>query len=128
MTFDFLITIGIAILSVATIMEFVKEGIEWVGNKIKSKKKKEKSEVTVPATVWRVMAGALVVGTILLVRSIFLSLGEVVGLTAVLLNKWMMILWLPVVWWAQMQVDMLFIREHIIPMVKKGLENKLGAR
>lgn len=128
MTFDFLITIGIVILSVATIMEFVKEGIEWVGNKIKSKKKKEKSEVTVPATVWRVMAGALVVGTILLVRSIFLSLGEVVGLTAVLLNKWMMILWLPVVWWAQMQVDMLFIREHIIPMVKKGLENKLGAR
>lgn len=128
MTFDFLITIGIVILSVATIMEFVKEIVEWIGNKIKSKKRKEKSEVKIPATVWRVMAGSFVVGTILLVRSIFLSLGEVVGLTAVLLNKWMMMLWTPVVWWAQMQVDMLFIREHIIPMLKKGLENKLGAR
>ena len=41
MIFDFLITLGIVVLSIAVVMEGVKEGIEWIGNKIASKKAKE---------------------------------------------------------------------------------------
>lgn len=128
MIFDFLITLGIVVLSIAVVMEGVKEGIEWIGNKIASKKAKEKKEIHVPATVWRVMAGIFSVGGVVLARNTFISVGEATGVLAVLLNKWMMLMWLPVVWWAQLQVDMKLIREHIVPMLKKGFESKIGAK
>lgn len=122
MIFDFLITLGIVVLSIACIMEFLKEAIEWIGNKIKKRK------VNVPSNVWRVLASAFSITGVLLARNIFISVEEVSGLTAILVNKWMMIMWLPLVWWAQLQVDMKFVREHIVPMLKKALTNKLGAR
>lgn len=127
--FDFLIVLGVVVLSIATIMEFLKEGIEWIGNKIVSRKHKEEREISVPPFVWRIIASVFSIGGTILARFIFLSVvKDLEGLVAVMTNKWMMFLWLPVVWWAQLQVDMKLIKGQVIPMLKKSLENKLGAK
>lgn len=126
--FDFLIVLGVVILSISVIMEAVKGGIEWIGNKIVSKKHKEERKVDIPPFVWRIIASLFSAGGVVLARVIFVSVEKVEGLTAVMTNWWMMLLWFPIVWWAQLQVDMKVIKEHIVPMLKKSLENKLGAK
>lgn len=128
-----MIDMGIALLAtvvgVACLMEMVKSIINSV-HIAKIRKNigyGAEKDYPIPSYVWWIIAGVLSgVGTFLALRAVGLSEEPMTPLLTILLDPWLLYVWIPIVWWVQMQLDMQVIKKYAVPILKKVLDRKLG--
>lgn len=128
-----MIDMGIALLAtvvgVACLMEMVKSIINSV-HIAKIRKNigyGAEKDYPIPSYVWWIIAGVLSgVGTFLALRSVGLGEEPMTPLLTILLDPWLLYVWIPIVWWVQMQLDMQVIKKYAVPILKKVLDRKLG--
>lgn len=128
-----MIDMGIALLAtvvgVACLMEMVKSIINSV-HIAKIRKNigyGAEKDYPIPSYVWWIIAGVLSgVGTFLALRAVGLSEEPMTPLLTILLDPWFLYVWIPIVWWVQMQLDMQVIKKYAVPILKKALDKKLG--
>lgn len=128
-----MIDMGIALLAtvvgVACLMEMVKSIVNAVHT---AKIRKNigygaEKDYPIPSYVWWIIAGVLSgVGTFLALRAVGLSEEPMTPLLTILLDPWLLYVWIPIVWWVQMQLDMQVIKKYAVPILKKALDKKLG--
>lgn len=119
---DFLIVIGLATLGVAATMEVAKNIINAV-----IEKNRGCEDANVPAYIWWIIGGVLsVIATILVWKSVLGSDEPMTALLSIVTSGWFLGLWIPLVWWTQMQIDMKVIKKYAVPAIKKVAAKKLG--
>lgn len=126
---DFLIALAVSAVGVACLMEMVKSITNYV-HIAKIRKNigyGAEKDYPIPSYVWWIIAGVLSgVGTFLALRAVGLGEEPMTPLLTILLDPWLLYVWIPIVWWVQMQLDMQVIKKYAVPILKKVLDRKLG--
>ena len=125
---DFGIALLVAVVGVACLMEIVKTIINavHVARIRKHIGYGAEADYSIPPYVWWIMAGLLSIGaTILAWKSVLASEEPVTALLSILTSGWFLSVWIPIVWWVQMQLDMQVIKKYAVPILKKVLCKKL---
>lgn len=126
---DFLIALAVSAVGVACLMEMLKATVN--GMRVAVIRKRigygAEKDYPIPSYVWWIVAGVLSgVGTFLALRAVGLSEEPMTPLLTILLDPWLLYVWIPIVWWVQMQLDMQVIKKYAVPILKKVLDRKLG--
>ena len=127
--FDFIMVLALASLSVAALMEVVKTIINAINATLVRKKvgTGAESDFPIPSYVWWILGGLLsVAATILVWKSVVASDEPMTALLGIVTNAWFLAIWIPLVWWTQMQLDMKVIKAYAVPILKKVLAKKVG--
>jgi hypothetical protein len=125
---DFLIALAVSTVGVACLMEMLKATVNGIRAAVIRKKVGYGAEkdFPVPSFVWWVSAGLLSIGAAILVQKSVLGSEEpVTALLSIFASGWFLGIWIPIVWWVQMQLDMQVIKKYAVPILKKVLAKKL---
>ena len=125
---DFLIALAVSAVGVACLMEMLKATVNGIRVAVIRKRVGYGAEkdFPVPSYVWWIAAGLLSIGaTILAWKSVLVSEEPVTALLSILTSGWFLSVWIPIVWWVQMQLDMQVIKKYAVPIIKKVLAKKL---
>jgi len=58
-------------------------------------------------------------------KSVLASEEPATALLSIFTSGWFLGIWIPIVWWVQMQLDMQVIKKYAVPIIKKVLAKKL---
>ena len=127
--FDFLIVLALVSLGVAALMEAMKSVVNAINVSLVRKKVGDGAEgdFPVPSYVWWISGGILsAVGTFFAWKAVLGSDEPMTALLSIVTSSWFLAVWIPLVWWVQMQLDMQVIKKYAVPILKKVLAKKLG--
>ena len=125
---DFLIALAVSTVGVACLMEMLKATVNGIRAAVIRKKVGYGAEkdFPVPSFVWWVFAGLLSIGaTTLAWKSVLASEEPATALLSIFTSGWFLGIWIPIVWWVQMQLDMQVIKKYAVPIIKKAMAKKL---
>jgi len=128
---DFGIALLVTVFGVACLMEMLKATVNGIRVAVirKNVGYGAEKDFPVPSYVWWILAGLLSIGaTILAWKSVLASEEPVTALLSILTSGWFLSVWIPIVWWVQMQLDMQVIKKYAVPILKKVLGKKLGVQ
>lgn len=125
---DFLIALAVSAVGVACLMEVLKATVN--GMRVAVIRKKvgygAEKDFPVPSFVWWVLGGILsITATVLAWKSVLASEEPATALLSIFTSGWFLGIWIPIVWWVQMQLDMQVIKKYAVPIIKKVLAKKL---
>lgn len=125
---DFLIALAVSTIGVACLMEMLKATVNGIRVAVIRKRVGYGAEkdYPIPAFVWWVLAGLLSIGaTTIAWKSVLASEEPVTALLSIFTSGWFLGIWIPIVWWVQMQLDMQVIKKYAVPIIKKVMAKKL---
>lgn len=128
---DFGIALLVTVFGVACLMEMLKTMVNGIRVAVIRRKVGygAENDFPVPSYVWWILAGLLsICATILAWKSVLTSEEPVTALLSILTSGWFLSVWIPIVWWVQMQLDMQVIKKYAVPILKKVLGKKLGVQ
>ena len=125
---DFMIALAVSTVGVACLMEMLKATVNGIRVAVIRKRVGYGAEkdYPVPYFVWWVLGGILsITATILAWKSVLASDEPTTALLSIFTSSWFLGIWIPIVWWTQMQLDMQVIKKYAVPIIKKVMAKKL---
>lgn len=126
---NFLLTVLLVSLSVAIVMEILKTLINKMGKAIAKKKGRDSKAFAVDSVAWWMLGGILSLsGAFFGCKAVLGSEELITGLLSILLSPYLLWVWVFVVWYVQMQLDMKVVKKIAVPIIKKLLEKNTGVK